>query len=639
MDRHAGGGLTDGRHVDGGNANDRSADGDPADVRHADAPSDRGGSPRRSREMIQRASVVWLGASLAAILSTTALLAVLWRRRTEAAARSLLGVAAALLVGSLFHFVVTDPGGTAPFVALTGRKPGGLTWVVSGVACTVAASGIWSLFAVQYTGRGRTLRRIVAGTVALLSTAAACAAVHVAAAGPTPLSVQVLTVCYLLAGFLATAGAFVLLWASVGQNAFPILEPLSLSGGVVVLLSGSLIAQVFQRPALFPALVALASVAFLVPMLRYPIFETLPAARVAGRDRVVDELGEGILVTDREGRLRDLNPAAESLLDASREAVLGEPVTALLGPRAAPEAVLGARGPVRVELDGTTLEMTGNRVDDRRNRSFGFTLLCADVTDRRTREEQLTLLGRFVADVVRDRVVTVADVASDAAERPGGSTGGAGDGPVSATDDERAADRTRAADSIWETTTSLARIVARARAVERAIAGEGRRGQVSPDLRTEIETIAGAVGAERGPEVDVDLPDEPFAPDLPRGVFEVVLRTVLEDAFDRSTAIALVARDDPPELTVRGGHPERTAPPADRGTEGPSIDLARLAVELAGGGLSVTTTSGGQRRVTIHLPASAGSAAAAPASDASATGAGGHAERDRGGSATTGTDR
>lgn len=571
--------------------------------------------------MIRLDSLLGVGASLAALLAATALLAALWRRHDEASARSLLGVATALLVGSLLHLVVTDPGSAEVVSAVTGREPDGLTRVVPGVATTVWAGGAWSLFAFQYAGRGGTLRRIGAGAVVVLSAAALAAGLDVTVTGGSSVSIQVLTVGYLFTGFLVTAGVFVLLWASVGQNAFPIVEPVLLSGGVVVLLSGSLVAQVFERPALFPALVAVAGVVFLVPVLRYPIFETLPAARVAGRDRVVDELGEGILVTDREGNLRDMNPAAESLLGASRGAVLGDPVTDLLGPRGAPEAVLGAPGPVRIEPDGTTtLAVTGDRVGDRRNRTFGYMLLCADVTDRRIREEQLTLLGRFVVDVVRDRIVEVADEAAAARDDPAGPTG---DDPAGPTGDDSAADRVRAAESIWETTTSLATLVARARAVERAIAEDGRRDGASADFRPDVESIVTAAASDCGPEPTVDLPAEPFAPDVPRGAFEVVLRTVLEDVIDGSTTVALAASVDPPEVVVHSGPPAGSRRPLDRTMEGASIDLARLAVELVGGSLSVTAESGDRNRVTIRLPPS------------SSAGADGRPERDRDGSATT----
>jgi len=590
-------------------------------------------------------SVAGLGAGLAAITASTALLAALWRRRDATTARSLLGLATASLLGVLAHVVVADSGGASTLLAPAADTPGGITWVVPGVVSTVWAGGIWSLFAFQYTGRGVALRRIVAAAAALLSIGALAAAVHAATAGLSPLSAQVLAVCYLLAGFLVTVGVFVLLWASVGHNAFPIVEPVVLSGGIVILLSGSLLAQVFDRAAVFPAAVALASVVFLGPVWRSPLFETLPAARVAGRDRVVEELGEGILVADRDGRLRDLNPAAESLLAVSRQAVRGEPVSTVLGSRAVPEAVLEARGPVRVEVDGTTLEVTGDPVADRRDRRFGTVLCCTDVTDRRIREEQLTLLGRFVVDVVRDRIETVeAEAAAalldesgtdapiadetdapiaDETDAPGAGGAHTSEPGETGTDEhddhgstaekgdarESAHDPATAADSIWATTTALATLVARARSVERAIARDGDQGQPSADLRSEIESIADAVATDREADLAVDVPDDPFAPDLPRGVFEVVLETVLEDAIDPETPTSLVVRTDPPGVVVSGDRSDPPASTTGRRDGWPSVELARLATELVGGSLAVSATPDGRRRVTIRLPAPSASRA------------------------------
>ncbi|RXK51100.1 PAS domain S-box protein [Halorientalis pallida] len=527
-----------------------------------------------------------------AVVVAGALAASLWPRRDEATARSLLGVALALFAGSLCHLLVVAPGGPNVVPVLTGPEPGDLRWVVFGAATSVVAGGLWSLFAFRYTGRDTRSLRVVAAGVALLSLGSVAVAVRAATAGPSIALVDVLTVGYLLVGFLVTIGIFLLLWASVGANAFPVREPLLLSGGVVVLLSGVHVAQVFARPVLYPASLALASGSLLFPVWRYPIFETLPAARVAGRDRVVDELTDGVVVTDRTGTVQDLNPAAERLFGVSRAEVAGESVSAVLDQRVDPDDAIAAREPILVETQGAAVAVTGTPVSDRHDRSFGTVLLCTDVTERRTREEQLTLLSRFVADVVDDRMV---DVAGDAA---------------AVTDGTATADATAVADRVWSRATDLTTLVAHAREVEQAIAdGEGTASDTDlrPRIREAVERAVDGGSDGDAAEPVVEVPDEPFSSDLSPGLFEAVVKLVVEDALERAPGrVTVEGTVEPPTVRV-------SADPAASGersdatrSDEVTIPVVRLAVEGAGGSVSVTR-DGDRRRVTTRFPAADGS--------------------------------
>ncbi|WP_424018694.1 PAS domain S-box protein [Halorientalis pallida] len=527
-----------------------------------------------------------LAVVILAVVVAGALAASLWPRRDEATARSLLGVALALLLGSLVHLLVAGPNGAAVVRGLTGRESADLLWVVLGAATSVVAGGLWSLFAFRYTGRDSRSIRVVATGVGLLSLGSVTVAVRAATAGPSVALVDALTVGYLLVGFLATVGVFLLLWASVGANAFPVREPLLLSSGVVVLLSGVHVAQVFGRPELYPASVAVAAGSFLLPVRRYPIFETLPAARVAGRDRVVDELADGVVVADRTGAVQDLNPSAERLFGVSVEAATGRSVSTVLNQRLDPDEVVASQEPIRVDTGGITVEVTGSPVTDRRDRSFGTVLLCTDVTDRRTREEKLTLLSRFVADVVDDRM---ADVAADAA---------------AVTDGTETADETAVADSVWTRTTDLTTLVAHAREIEQAIA-DGKGTATGTDLRPRIhEAVDDAAGD--GVDLVVDPPETPLSADLSATLFEAVVKLVVEDATERAPdRVTVDATAAPPTVRVSA---EPTAS-ADRSTAGQTDDVTipvvRLAVEQIGGTVSVTR-AGDRRQVRVEFPPSEG---------------------------------
>ena len=64
-------------------------------------------------------------------------------------------------------------------------------------------------------------------------------------------------------------------------------------------------------------------------ILRGTLLEVLPVARKA----LVDQMVDGVLVVDADGRIADANPAARTMLQVSRAAALGQPVAAILGPR------------------------------------------------------------------------------------------------------------------------------------------------------------------------------------------------------------------------------------------------------------------------------------------------------------------
>ncbi|SDE88653.1 PAS domain-containing protein [Halorientalis regularis] len=533
-----------------------------------------------------------LAVGILAAVVAGALAASLWPQRDEATARSLLGVALVLLLGSLVHLLVAGPIGAAVARDLTGRESTDLLWVVLGAATSVVAGGFWSLFAFRYTGRDPRSIRVVATGVGLLSLGSVTVAVRAATAGPSVALVDALTVGYLLVGFLATVGIYLLLWASVGANAFPVREPLVLSGGVVVLLSAVHVAQVFGRPVLYPASIALAGGSFLLPVRRYPIFETLPAARVAGRDRVVDELADGVVVADRTGTVQDLNPAAERLFGVPTEKATGRPVSAVLDQRADPDEVVASQEPIRLDAGGRTVEVTGSPVTDRRGRSFGTVLLCTDVTDRRTREEKLTLLSRFVADVVDDRM---ADVAADAA---------------AVTDGTETADETVVADRVWTRTTDLTTLVAHAREIEQAIAdgaGTASGTDLRPRIPEAVERAADGRGNGDVPDPAVEMPDEPLSSDLPPGLFETVVKLIVEDALERTVGrVAIRATVEPPTVRV-SADPAASGERSDAArSDEVTIPVIRLAVEGAGGSVSVTR-DGDERRVTAEFPSPEGS--------------------------------
>lgn len=528
-----------------------------------------------------------LAITVLAALTAGGLVGYLFTHRDRAAARSLLGVGLVVLTGSSLHLVVVNLGGAGPILELIGWPADERLWDIFATTETIVASGLWSVFALQYTGRSRRVIRGTTAGVALLSLGAVGVVAVSIATAPSAAPLQLFTVFFLLSGFLVIIGVFLLLWVSVGQNAFPFREPLVLSAGAVVLLSAAFVAQVFASPTLFPALLSVSCGLFFVPVVRYPVFETLPAARVAGRDRVVEELREAVLVVDQDGCIRDLNPAAEALFDVRREAVLEDPLAAVVPTTVDPSELGRNDAPVHVELDdGTHLEITGDRITDQRDRSFGHLLICVDVTDRRRREEQLTLLSRFVADVVRDQVAEIADDASRQAASPDSTTGD-----------------THTADQIWQRTTELTTLVAQTRTVERSIASGQNLDDSRLDLRAQVRAVVESVVDDEGPTVIIDIPDEAVVTFPDAELFQLILEPVLEDAYDHAETQVDIETLEEPALRISDDGPTRDETTA-RETPGElSLAVARLTLEQLGGEISVATPAADLRRVRVRFPA------------------------------------
>lgn len=537
---------------------------------------------------MELANVVRLAISASSALVAGGLAVTMWPDRDRATARRLTGVAVVICLGSLGHLLVVDLSGVNAIRGATGWESNDL-WVVLGSTASVMAAGLWSLFAFRYADQGRGVDRLASAGVALLSVACLIVTIRAVRDGPSLALVNALSVGYLLVGFLATVGIFLLLWASVGANAFPVREPLLLSGGTVILLLGVHIAQVFDRPVLYPSALLLASLSFFIPIWRYPIFETLPAARVAGRDRVVDEMDDGVLVADRTGVLRDLNPAAASLFGVSRDEVLGRPVSTLFDSDIDPKATANSQDPIVMETNGTVIEVSATPVIDDRDRSFGRLLICTDVTERWIREEQLTILTRFVADVAREHM---ADVAADVDEFNNGTR----------------ADGTEGGDTvqrIWEQTTNLTTLVAHARDIERAIDPDGDHLLAAEDLRSRIRKVTERVAAEQSIELTVNTPSEPFSVPILPGPFETVLSILLEDACELAAdTVLLKATVSPPTIRIRSDCPVHSLDAAT--DEELSLPIVRLVTEQAGGSVSVTRDAG-EWQVRLQFPESSSS--------------------------------
>ena len=537
-------------------------------------------------------STLRIGTTLSAIALGAVLVWVTWHRREEPTARPMLAVGVVVALGGLLHLVVADLSEPHGALALTGVVVDEVLWMALSITTAVVGGLCWFLFALRYTGRDRSVYRVAVATTVLLSTVALVVPfVVVSSPEPDPQVSLVLTPLFLASTSLVAIGAFLVVTVSIERRAFPVPESVSLASGGILLVFGPNVAQIFDRPGIFSAMLALAVGTFVVAVWRYPVFETLPAARVLGRDRVIEEMNDAVVVADRDGRIRDLNPTAEAWFDVDDDSVLGRPLSTIVDDPLDPASAASTQEPVPIATPrGRTLAATVDRIGDDRGRPFGYLLVCEDRTDRRIRERRLTVLNRLLIDTVRRRMTVVIEDANGLVGSADGSTASG-----------------RVGDRIWERTTELTELVARTREIERAIEGGGDEGDRTDLAAVVLDVTASFRTDDDEPFVRVATPGRPVYAEVSGPLVRATLATVVDDAVTRATDavhVRVVTTDGDPTIhVVEDRSRDDDGDPSDPGATGElTVAVAQLAAEHTGGGVAVTSLSSGGRRIAIRLP-------------------------------------
>jgi len=546
--------------------------------------------------VLAASSPLALAADALAVGASAAFLALVARHRGRHGARPLLALAAVLLAGALVHAITHDltPTRAALNAALHVRDVGAL-WVVFAYNVVATADLLWTLFALRYSGRaGRETPVALAALALTVGVLFAVTAVTVAGVGPTLSTPVVNTVAGLVsvvAESMVAVGVFLVAFAAVRYEGVSPRRIAPFVGGAVVLAVVPLAASITVEPLVVPVGYGTASALFCVALARGHVLRHRPAAAAVGRDRVVADLDEGVVVVDEDGVVRDCNAAAADLLGVDGEGAVGRRCSAALPSLPDPERVLD--GSVRVPGDGDrTLAVTADRVTDGGGRATGHLVVCRDVTERRNRERRLTVLTRLLVEAVGDRMAAVTTDAE--AVRAG-----------DADDPEAAGDR------IWTAASGLATLVARTRDVERALAA-GRDAE-PVDAAATARQAADSAGAA------VDAPDEPVVVEADGDLLSAALGTLLAGALAPETGRVSVDPDG--TLTATGSVPEDGDGNGGdddgntSGVPGLAAAVAELAAERAGGDADVSLAADGTRTATVTLPPADGGNAGGAAED------------------------
>jgi signal transduction histidine kinase len=259
---------------------------------------------------------------------------------------------------------------------------------------------LWTWFVLTYIGEEHKLSR---GKVLLLVLLPAVGAVNAAVemvAGPGGNSLlsttRLVTVMYAFA--LVFGGALLLLRAGYTYSSTDTRRALSLALASLlpVLVPVTLIQGYFAGTPVAEGYLlgyGLAAIAFGYTVFERDLFESVPVAEAIGRDIVVTEMDDGVLVVDDDGWVVDGNAAARELLGIEQRQVRNEPVESLF------------EADVKVPDDGESTEITtgdGTRILDlsatelagSADAPVGRILTLRDVTGRVRRRQQLEKLNR-----------------------------------------------------------------------------------------------------------------------------------------------------------------------------------------------------------------------------------------------------
>jgi len=151
-------------------------------------------------------------------------------------------------------------------------------------------------------------------------------------------------------------------------------------------------------------------VLLVVLLRRYPVLTGFPKADYVARSRLVESLQEAVVVIDWDGRILDANASAEGLLGASPPDLIGTALATPLDGLAGVDLSPGTSGTVMLQtakgrrpfqLSVSAVEPADTEAD---GEPVARAVLLRDVTDKRTREQRLSVLNRVLRHNVRNKL-------------------------------------------------------------------------------------------------------------------------------------------------------------------------------------------------------------------------------------------
>jgi signal transduction histidine kinase len=388
----------------------------------------------------------------------------------------------------------------------------------------------WNVFAFRYAGRGTLLtrRRILAVGILVVVLLVVYVAIAAGLLRPSQESYSsvLLVASTLLLGAVAITfvSSGLVLTAAYRHSSVPLASGVTVVAPVAVLVIAIQVVSLsgFLTRELLASLHILGAAATLpIAVIRYDVFATRPGTTTLGERTVIEDLNEGVLLVDGDGRVIRSNREAERLFG-----------TGLSG--RALEDIVGAD--IDTLRESSTLERWTEpgykRFDPRvstvtggHGRPLGQTVTLIDVTDQEMLRQRVQVLNRILRHNVRNGLDVIKAHAEFALED--GDRGGA---------DESVA-------QILETADEVAQLSVEARRIERLTRNSSsRRSEVN--LRQLVDTVVDTATQDRpGVSVTVDVPPVDLA--LNGELLRFALRNVVNNAIEHN--------DSPsPHVEIRG---------------------------------------------------------------------------------------
>ena len=347
-------------------------------------------------------------------------------------------------------------------------------------------------------------------------------------------------------------------------------------------------------PLFFLAHVALDGYAFV----ESGMFETNPTTRRAAERSVIDDIASPVFVLDTDHRVVEVNDRAATTFELDPASTLGRPIDTIID---LPVDRDGESGIVTTRTGGRVREFTAvvSPLTDPAGTTVGHTVVMQDVTDRRQREQRLSVLNRVLRHNLRNEM----NVISGRAELI------AAESEVDSVRDSAQIIRERAAE--------LHEISERAHEFERVTESGLRQesvdvGELVADLVREIEDRfpAAAVDVETTPETTARTD---------RAVLQLAVSNLLHHLLENSdrdaprVSIAVHGEDDGDTLVLTvstdgAGVGDTELAPVELGQEtdldhatGIALWVTAWCVTTLGGDLTFPDPEDGTE-VTIRLP-------------------------------------
>lgn len=302
------------------------------------------------------------------------------------------------------------------------------------IAPVVAIPGIWTVYALGYTGRGTGLTRrrlVMLGGIVL----PIVLAVVVVLVGPSESIVEGTIVLVLALELFYLFGLFVyatyLLFGIARKQARVSKRQVGILTAAVsapYLLSG---ARGEAAPADGLSLGLLVAGGLLaVAVRRYPVLTGFPTTNDIARNRVVEGLQEAVIVLDWENHVLDANTATTELFDVSTPATNSVALGSFIDELEDRDLSAGTTGTAslqttkgvrRFQYSVSAVQHMGTAGQDD-TEPVARTLVLRDVTDRETREQRLSVLNRVLRHNVRNKLDVIlarADLVADDELRQG----------------------------------------------------------------------------------------------------------------------------------------------------------------------------------------------------------------------------